>query len=77
MDDPLLVRRLQCLGDLPGNRQRLVERDRPARDALRQIVPFDQLHHQRRDAATLFEAVDPGDVWMVQRGEHFCFALKS
>ena len=34
MDDALLVRRLERLGDLPRDRQRLVERDRAARDAI-------------------------------------------
>ena len=32
MNDPLLVRRLERFGDLPRDRQRLVERNRPARD---------------------------------------------
>ena len=36
MDDPLLVRGFQRLGDLPRDRQRFVERDRAARDPLRQ-----------------------------------------
>ena len=35
VDDPLLVRRFERLGDLLRDRQRLVERDRPARDPLR------------------------------------------
>ena len=44
----------------------------------RQILALDQLHHERGDAAgCLLEAVDRGDVRMVQRGEHFGFALKA
>ena len=50
MDDALFVRGLERLGDLLRERQGLVERDRPARDALRQVLAFDQLHHQRRGA---------------------------
>ena len=34
MDDALLVRRLERFGDLPRDRQRFLERNRPARDAL-------------------------------------------
>ena len=77
MDDAALVRGFEGLGDLLRDRQRLVERDRPARDALRQIVAFDEFHHERRDARALFEPVDRGDVRMIQRGEHFGFALKT
>ena len=47
MDDPLLVRRFERLGDLLRDRQRLIDRDRSARNALRQVVAFDQLHHER------------------------------
>ena len=47
------------------------------RDALRQIVTFDEFHHEGGQAPALFEAVDCGDVRMVQRPEHFRFALKT
>jgi hypothetical protein len=66
VDDAVLMRRLQRLRDLLRDRQRLIERDRTARNALRQIVPFDQFHHERGAAAALFEAVDARDVGMVQ-----------
>ena len=39
MDDALLVRRFERVGDLPRDGQRLVERDRPARDALGERRP--------------------------------------
>ena len=48
VDDALLVRRFQSLGNLPRDRQRLVERDRALRDAVGQRRPLDQLQHQRR-----------------------------
>ena len=54
-----------CLRD----RQRLVERDRPLRNALGQSSPFDQLHHEGTHAAALLETVDVRDVRMIQRGE--------
>ena len=46
MDDALLVRRLERLGDLPRDRQRLVDRNRPVRQPLGEVVAFDQLHRQ-------------------------------
>ena len=57
--------------------KRLVERHRAARDALRQIVALDEFHHERGHAPAFFEAVDGGDVRMIQRREHFRFALKA
>ena len=49
----------------------------PLCDALREVVALDQLHHECGDPAAFFEAVDSRDVRMVQRGEHFRFALKA
>ena len=65
MDDALLVRRFKGFGDLPRDGQRLVERNRTPRDPLRKVFALDQLHHERRDAATLFEPIDARDVRMV------------
>ena len=58
MDDALLVRGFERLGDLFRDRQRLVERNRAPRDAVRQRRPFDEFQHERRHAAGVFEAVD-------------------
>ena len=66
MDDPLLVRRFECLGDLPRNGQRFIERDRVPRDPLREIVAFDEFHHEGVCATRLLEPVNRGDVGMVQ-----------
>jgi len=41
VNDPLLVGRLERLGDLFRDGQRLIERDRAAFDALRQILTLD------------------------------------
>ena len=41
---------------------------------LRQILTLDQFHHQRPDAAVVFEAVDVGDVRVVQRRQRLGFA---
>ena len=77
MDDALLVRGFERLRNLLRDRQRLLDRDRSARNALGQIVALDEFHHERRDARALFESVDAGDVRMIQRGEDFGFTLKT
>ena len=77
MDDPLLVRGFKRYGNLSGDGQRFVNRDRPARDALREILALDQLHHESLHAVGVLEPVDRGDVRMIQRGEDFRFALKA
>ena len=53
MDDALLVRGFERVGDLLRDRQRFVERDRAARDALRQILALDEFHHERGAAPDL------------------------
>jgi len=74
MDDPLPVRRLERLGDLLGDRQRVIDRNRAARDALREVVALDRFHRKSGDATALFEAVDRGNVGMIQRGERLGLA---
>ncbi len=76
MDDPDLVRRFDRLGDLLRDGQHVLEWNRPTRDPVRQRRPLDQLHHQRGLTVSAFEAVNPGDVGMVQRSEDFRFALE-
>ena len=66
MDDALLVRRFERLGDLLRNRQCLVKRNRPLCDEVRQRWPVHQLQHEGADAFGFFQAVDRGDVRMVE-----------
>ena len=77
VDDPLLVRRFERLGDLLRDRQRFVDRNRAARDALRQIVALDQFHHEGVHAAGFLEPVDRGDVRMIQRRERLRLAFEA
>ena len=69
MDDPLLVRRVESLGDLPGDRQGLIDRDRASCNALREILTLDEFHHEGGHARRFLESVDRRDVGMIQRGE--------
>ena len=50
MDDALLVRGFERVGNLPRDRQRFVERNGAAGDSLRQILALDQFHDERRCA---------------------------
>jgi hypothetical protein len=46
VDDPLLVRGVQCVGDLRGDGQCFRDRHRPPRDALVERRTFDQLEDE-------------------------------
>jgi hypothetical protein len=66
VDDALLMRGFEGLGDLLRDGQRFAEGDRSTRDALRQIVTLDEFHDQRTDTVGFFDAVDGSDVRMAQ-----------
>ena len=72
-----MLRGLQRLRDLLCDRQSLIDGNRPPRDPLRQVFPFDKLHHQRRQAARLLESVDLGNVRVIECSKHARFALES
>ena len=77
MDDALLVRGFERIGDLQRNQQRVIEGDRARRDPIGKRRPLDQLHDQRGDARGLLEPVNVCDVRMVQRREDFRLTLES
>ena len=77
MNDALLVRRLQGLCDLLRDLQCLVEWDRSTRGPPGEILAFDELHHEGLDAVSVFQSVDGGDVWVVQRREGLGFTLEA
>jgi hypothetical protein len=63
MDDAVLVRGVERRGELAGDRHRLVEGQRAARDALGERRPLDQFEDERALAARrLFDPVDLRDV---------------
>ena len=77
MNDALLVRGFERLGNLLRNRQRLIERHRAVRDAIGQRWSLDQLHDQPAHAIGLLEAIHVRDVGVIQRGKCPGLALES
>ena len=77
MHDPLLVSGLQCFGDLSSDSNRLVYRDRPARDELCERLTVNELQHECVNVRALLEAVNCGDVRVVERGDDLRFPLES
>lgn len=75
--DPLFMRRFQCFSELLCDRQRFVEGKRSSRDPIRECKPLHQLKHECSDAVGFFDAVNLRDVGMVQRCQHFGFALET
>jgi hypothetical protein len=69
MNNPLLVGSFEGFGNLFGDRESLVYRNRSLYDAVGERWPLHQLHHERLDAVGLLQAVDVGDVRMIERGE--------
>ena len=76
MNDPVLVRRFERLGDLLGEWQRLIERDRPPRDPIGESRPSTSSKASARTAPNVFKTVDAADAGMVQRGENLRLTLK-
>ena len=88
VNDVLIVRRFERVGQLARDRQRVDLQRAAARrrgtalrtapgDDRRQRRAVDELHDQRQAAAGVLDAVDLRDVRMVQRGEDLGFALEA
>ena len=69
MNNPPLVRGSQPFRNLLEQRQGLLHRNRAGGDALRESLPFHQLHHQKLLTVRFFEPVERGDKRVIQRGE--------
>ena len=74
---PRPVGHLQRLGDLNRNRDRLVNRDRPAVDHLVEALTLDQLHHQHMRAVEVLESVQGRDIGVVEARQHLGFTLEA
>ena len=77
MNDAHVVGGLECIRDLPGNRQRLVDRHRTVDQPVGERRSLDQFQNQRLDTAAVFESVDAGDVRVAERCERAGFTLEA
>ena len=77
MDDPLLVRRLERAGDVPGERQGLLERDRSRRETVLERRPLDELEDERVNAVRLLEPEDRADRGVVELREDLRLAPEA
>ena len=78
MDDALLVRGFECVGYLPRDVERVLERDPGgAQGHVSERLAIDQLHDQRVHAATFLDAVNLRDVRMIERREDVRLTLEA
>ena len=77
MDDSLVVRRFQRLGDLRRDGKGFFERNRALPDSIGQRRPLNQLHDQRPNPISLLKAVDGRDVGMIQCSESLRLTVES
>ena len=77
VDDAFLVRGFECFGDLSGDGERFINRQRPLADAIREGLAIDQFEDEEVSPVRLVDAVDRADVRMVQRGEDLRFAAEA
>ena len=77
MDDALLMRRLERVGDLARDRERLLNGSGARRQTLGQRRAFHELEHEAAHAVGLFQSVDRADVRMIERREHARLALEA
>ena len=75
--DTLLVRGLQCLGDLQRERECLGNRQRAGFEFLLERFALDQLHSEIQRALVFIEAVDRRDIGVIQRCEQLGLAFES
>jgi hypothetical protein len=80
MHDALAVGRDQGVGNIDGVRERLFDREWPARDSRRERPPIEQLHdeirHVRFGDLGDPDVVHGADSWMRQPGDRTCLAFK-
>jgi hypothetical protein len=77
VDDALVVRRLETLGDLESNPQCFLQWNRGAVDALSERFTLGKLHDEQLATVDVLEPVDPGDARVVEGGQDPGLALES
>ena len=77
MDDPLFVGRVEGLGYLARNRERLGYWQRPTQKSIGKRRSFDQLKDERGQAIGFFQPVYRADIGMVERGQEARFTRET
>ena len=77
MHDAALVRGVERVGDLRGDGQRLDERNRAAREPCLEVFALDQFHDEDGRSSAVLEAVDGGNVGVIQCRECPRFTLEA
>ena len=77
VNDALLVGGVEGFRDLSRNWQRFVDRDPSLRNPVGECGTSNQFQYQRPHATRVFEAVDRGDVRMIEGRQEFGFPLES
>ena len=77
MDDALAMRLVERVGDLGGDLQRLVERQRPLLEPRGQRLALEMRHDEVVRAIGAADVVDAADVGMVQRRDGASLALEA
>ena len=77
MNDSVRVRGVETCGDLPGQRDRLSNRNRAARNPVRQRLAFDELHDEKVDALVGSDVVERADIEVLDGGDRPGLALEA
>ena len=77
MDDALAMRLVEGVGDLNGDLQRLVQRERPFLEPRGQGLALEMRHDQVVRAIDAADIVDAADMRMVQRSDGASLALEA
>jgi hypothetical protein len=77
MHDARPVRAVEGVGDLDAETEHVVDRERPALNAIRERLALDQLHDEVEIVPLAPDVVDDADVRMVERGNEPRLALEA
>ena len=72
----MAMRMVECISDLDGEAQDRIERQRTSREALRQRLSLDVLHHDELNSVLFTDIVEGTDVRMVHLGDGPGLALE-
>ncbi len=77
MQNAVLMRVMNCAGQLGDQFRRMPDRHRLAPDYFVKLAAFDELHAEVAGAIALAHFVNRNDAWMVEAGRGFCFPAKA